>query len=84
MINFNKVNKTYPGGYLALKQVSFSLESGEMAFLTGHSGAGKSTLLKLISLMEKPSSGSIQVNHTELSDIQYKQFIRNFNITNTL
>ena len=73
MINFDKVNKTYPGGYLALKQVSFSLDSGEMAFLTGHSGAGKSTLLKLISLMEKPSSGRIQVNHTELSDIQYKQ-----------
>jgi len=73
MINFNKVNKTYPGGFLALKQVSFNLESGEMAFLTGHSGAGKSTLLKLISLMEKPSSGSIQVNHTELSTIKYKQ-----------
>jgi len=72
MINFNKVNKTYPGGFLALKQVSFELKSGEMAFLTGHSGAGKSTLLKLISLMEKPSSGSIQVNHTELSDIKYK------------
>ncbi len=78
MINFNKVNKTYPGGFLALKQVSFSLNSGEMAFLTGHSGAGKSTLLKLISLMEKPSSGSIQVNHTELSNIAYKQvpFVR--------
>ena len=73
MINFNKVNKTYPGGFLALKQVSFDLASGEMAFLTGHSGAGKSTLLKLISLMEKPSSGSIQVNHTELADIKYKQ-----------
>jgi cell division transport system ATP-binding protein len=73
MINFNKVNKTYPGGFLALKQVSFSLKSGEMAFLTGHSGAGKSTLLKLISLMEKPSSGSIQVNHTELANIAYKQ-----------
>lgn len=73
MINFNKVNKTYPGGFLALKQVSFNLESGEMAFLTGHSGAGKSTLLKLISLMEKPSFGSIQVNHTELSTIKYKQ-----------
>jgi cell division transport system ATP-binding protein len=73
MINFTKVNKTYPGGFLALKQVSFNLDAGEMAFLTGHSGAGKSTLLKLISMMEKPSSGSIQVNHTELADIQYKQ-----------
>ncbi|MCJ8319467.1 MAG: cell division ATP-binding protein FtsE [Colwellia sp.] len=72
MIRFNNVNKTYPGGFLALKQVSFNLEQGEMAFLTGHSGAGKSTLLKLISLMEKPSSGSIQINNTELSNIKYK------------
>lgn len=73
MIRFNNVNKTYPGGFLALKQVNFALEAGEMAFLTGHSGAGKSTLLKLISLMEKPSSGSITINGTELADIKYKQ-----------
>ncbi|MGL1958963.1 MAG: cell division ATP-binding protein FtsE [Colwellia sp.] len=73
MINFNNVNKTYPGGFLALKQVNFSLAAGEMAFLTGHSGAGKSTLLKLISMMEKPSSGSIQVNNTELANIKYQE-----------
>ena len=73
MIRFNNVSKTYPGGFLALKNVSFELGSGEMAFLTGHSGAGKSTLLRLISLMEKPTSGSIQVNNTELSNIAYKQ-----------
>lgn len=73
MISFKNVNKTYPGGFLALKQVSFELKAGEMAFLTGHSGAGKSTLLKLMSLMEKPSSGSIQINGTELANIKYKQ-----------
>lgn len=73
MIHFNNVSKTYPGGFLALKNVSFELNAGEMAFLTGHSGAGKSTLLKLISLMEKPTSGSLQINNTELSRIAYKQ-----------
>ena len=73
MFSFNHVNKTYPGGFLALKKVNFTIKKGEMAFLTGHSGAGKSTLLKLISMMEKPSSGSILVNNTELAKIQYKQ-----------
>ena len=73
MICFNNVSKTYPGGFLALKQVSFKLEAGEMAFLTGHSGAGKSTLLKLISLMEKPSTGRILINNTDLTNIQYQQ-----------
>jgi cell division transport system ATP-binding protein len=43
-----------------------------MAFLTGHSGAGKSTLLKLMSLMEKPTSGKIQINGSEISNIKYK------------
>jgi cell division transport system ATP-binding protein len=72
MICFNNVSKTYPGGFLALKNVSFELAAGEMAFLTGHSGAGKSTLLKLMSLIEKPTSGSIQINGTEISNIKYK------------
>jgi len=73
MIHFDQVSKTYPGGFLALKQVSFALGAGEMAFLTGHSGAGKSTLLKLISLMEKPSSGQILINNTDLTAIKYAQ-----------
>jgi len=73
MIQFEQVSKTYTGGFLALKQVSFSLGEGEMAFLTGHSGAGKSTLLKLISLMEKPSSGRILINNTDLTQIKYAQ-----------
>jgi cell division transport system ATP-binding protein len=72
MIRFNNVSKTYPGGFLALKNVSFELAAGEMAFLTGHSGAGKSTLLKLMCLMEKPTSGSIQINNSEISNIKYK------------
>lgn len=73
MIRFDQVNKTYPGGFLALKQVSFQISPGEMAFLTGHSGAGKSTLLKLISLMEKPSSGSIHINNQNLAQVSYRQ-----------
>lgn len=73
MIRFENVSKTYPGGFIALKQVNFRLAAGEMAFLTGHSGAGKSTLLKLISIMEKPTSGSLQINGTELAKIKYKQ-----------
>ena len=71
MIRFDNVSKTYPGGFIALKQVNFKLAAGEMAFLTGHSGAGKSTLLKLISIMEKPTSGSLKIIGTELAKIKY-------------
>jgi cell division transport system ATP-binding protein len=66
MIIFNEVSKRYAGGHEALKNISFHLKSGEMAFLTGHSGAGKSTLLRLIALIERNSSGQILVGGQHL------------------
>ncbi|HEV8110577.1 MAG TPA: cell division ATP-binding protein FtsE [Burkholderiales bacterium] len=62
MVSFSAVAKRYPGGQEALKSVSFSLDAGELAFVTGRSGAGKSTLLKLIAAIERPTSGSVIVN----------------------
>lgn len=62
MVSFSAVAKRYPGGQEALRSVSFALEAGELAFLTGRSGAGKSTLLKLIPAIERPTSGSVIVN----------------------
>lgn len=73
MIKFEQVTKTYTGGHTALSKVSFHLEPGEMAFLTGHSGAGKSTLLKLISIMERPTLGKVLINGHDLSSITRKQ-----------
>lgn len=73
MIQFEQVSKVYAGGFQALKNVSFSLEAGEMAFLTGHSGAGKSTVLKLISLMERPTTGRVLINGHDLKRIKRKQ-----------
>ncbi len=67
MIQFSQVFKRYPSGYDALKNISFALEHGEMAFITGHSGAGKSTLLKLIALIERPSRGQAVVNRKNLA-----------------
>ncbi len=67
MIAFNQVSKRYPGGFEALKNVSFELAKGEMAFLTGHSGAGKSTLLKLVAAIERPNTGSVLVNNQNVS-----------------
>jgi cell division transport system ATP-binding protein len=62
LVSFSAVAKRYPGGNEALKSVTFSLEAGELAFVTGRSGAGKSTLLKLIPAIERPTSGSVVVN----------------------
>ncbi|HEX4952192.1 MAG TPA: cell division ATP-binding protein FtsE [Thermoanaerobaculia bacterium] len=69
MIRFFNVTKTYPGGQLALDDVSFHVPRGEFAFLTGPSGAGKTTLLKLIFREEAPSTGQIVVNGRNVSSI---------------
>jgi len=70
MIRFSQVSKRYPGGYAALKNVSFEVAAGEMIFLTGHSGAGKSTLLKLIAAIERPNGGTVLVNGQNIGKIK--------------
>jgi len=78
MIQFDQVTKRYPGGIEALKNLSFSIETGEMAFLAGHSGAGKSTLLKLIAGIERATSGGVLVNGQNLTRMRANQicFVR--------
>lgn len=67
------VGKRYSDGHEALRNVSFTMERGEMAFLTGHSGAGKSTLLKLIMLMERATKGQVNVANQNLARIPRRQ-----------
>ena len=62
MITFDNVSMRYGDGQEALAQISFEINKGELAFITGHSGAGKSTLLKLILAMARPSTGQLIVN----------------------
>ena len=70
MIHFDQVHKRYANGREALAGVSFKIEQGEFAFLTGHSGAGKSSILKLIALIERPTRGQVFVNNQNLSAIK--------------
>ena len=67
MISFVNVWKRYPETGDVLRNVSFQLKRGEIAFLTGHSGAGKSTLLRLIAAMERCGRGQILVDGQDLS-----------------
>ena len=70
MIRFSHVSKRYPGGFDALKAISFHLEQGSMNFLTGHSGAGKSSLLKLITHSIKATRGEILVDDQNISRLK--------------
>jgi cell division transport system ATP-binding protein len=70
MIRFDQVYKRYPNGRDALAGVSFDIEAGELAFLTGHSGAGKSSILKLIALIERPTRGQVFINNQNTSAVK--------------
>src|SRR6185369_7845727 len=70
MIVASNLSKRYPGGYEAVKEVGFSIEAGQMVFITGHSGAGKTTLVKLIASLERPTSGSLVVNGQNLAALR--------------
>lgn len=67
MLKFDSVSKHYPEVGDVLRNVSFHLKHGEMAFLTGHSGAGKSTLLKLVAVIERCSRGQILLEGQSLN-----------------
>ncbi|MEQ1635843.1 MAG: cell division ATP-binding protein FtsE [Methylococcales bacterium] len=69
MLKFEHVSKRYEGGGDALLDVSFHLQPGEMAFLTGHSGAGKSTVLKLAAAIEQSSHGQIKLEGQSINKL---------------
>jgi cell division transport system ATP-binding protein len=70
MIEFRQVSKTYEGNAHALTDINLSVAKGELIFLAGPSGAGKSTLLKLIAAIERPSSGSLEVNGQDIGRLK--------------
>jgi cell division transport system ATP-binding protein len=70
MITFDQVTKRYPGSHEAITQVSFTIEQGELMYVTGHSGAGKSTLLKLMAAIERPTTGMVLINNQNVSKIK--------------
>lgn len=76
MIRFESVSKRYPAGREALIDVTFRVDAGEMLFVTGHSGAGKTTLLKLVALIERASSGAIEVHGRDLARVRRRDVPR--------
>lgn len=69
VVTLNDVHKFYPLGkerVEAVKGVSFEIEKGEFAAISGPSGSGKSTILNMIGLIDLPSSGSIVIGGTDV------------------
>lgn len=70
MIEMIKASKVYSQDVKALNDISVSIANGEMFFIIGMSGAGKTTLLKLISSMEQPTSGLIEIGGNPIHQLK--------------
>ncbi|WP_051309989.1 cell division ATP-binding protein FtsE [Desulfogranum japonicum] len=70
MVDLTRVSKTYPPDVRALDDITLSISKGELVYLIGRSGSGKTTLLKLISRIDRPTKGMIEVAGMDITKIQ--------------
>ena len=76
MIELKNVSKSFDtaeGKVDALKDVSITIEDGDIYGIIGMSGAGKSTLVRCINMLEKPTSGEVIVNGKRLDTMSPAQ-----------
>jgi putative ABC transport system ATP-binding protein len=73
MITLDRVRKSYPGGVEALREVSLTIDDGELVAIVGPSGSGKSTMLHMIGALDRPSSGSVSIAGLELNRLSDRQ-----------
>ena len=71
--NLCKSFSTKNGTVEAARNISFSIEKGEIFGIIGLSGAGKSTLVRCLNLLERPTSGTVRVNGKNLTELSEKE-----------
>lgn len=76
MIKIDSVSKIYRTSEIetmALENVNLNVERGEFLSIMGPSGCGKSTLLNIIGLLDNPTTGTIEINGTDVSNMKDRQ-----------
>lgn len=78
IVEFVDVSKTYPvrgdtGTFEALSGIDLAIEEGSISAVIGGSGAGKSTLVRMINALERPSSGQVRVEGTDITTLRARQ-----------
>jgi sn-glycerol 3-phosphate transport system ATP-binding protein len=69
-VSFTNVTKEFPGGAIAVDDLSLTATDGEFLILVGPSGCGKTTALRLLAGLEQPTSGEIRIGDEVVNDVQ--------------
>ncbi|GAA2352415.1 ABC transporter ATP-binding protein [Dactylosporangium salmoneum] len=73
VVELESVRKEYPGGVVAVRDVSLAVEAGEFVAVVGPSGSGKSTMLNLIGTLDRPSSGAVRIDGHAVGGLRDRQ-----------
>ena len=76
VISFNKVSFHYRDDRAIIRDLSFTIQSGEKVAVVGASGAGKSTLVKLLFRFYDPNTGSISIDGQDVSQVSQQSLRR--------
>ena len=72
-VTLKGVNKVYPDGYPAIKDLDLDIEDGEFVILVGPSGCGKSTALRMVAGLESITSGELMIGDRVVNDMSPKE-----------
>ncbi len=73
VVELAEVSKSYAGGVTAVRDVSLSIEQGELVAIVGPSGSGKSTMLNLIGTLDRPTAGTVSVDGHDVAALSDRQ-----------
>ncbi|HBW20099.1 MAG TPA: sugar ABC transporter ATP-binding protein, partial [Actinobacteria bacterium] len=68
-VGLEHVDKVYPNGFHAVKDLNLDVAEGEFMVLVGPSGCGKSTLLRMIAGLEEITSGDVLIDGVRVNDV---------------
>ncbi len=73
VVELEAVGKSYPGGVVALRDVTLSIKYGELVAIVGPSGSGKSTMLHLIGTLDRPTTGTVRIDGHPVASLSDRQ-----------